>query len=92
MKQLDVRETPLIHVLFASRGFTNSLQQIIPPTTTFFTNFLDLLQRIFIYDPEKRITAKEALDHPFFHELAHPDDGTEAARIGREQMAERETM
>ena len=27
--------------------------------------FLDLLQRIFVYDQRKRISAREALEHPF---------------------------
>lgn len=32
-------------------------------------NFFDLLHRVFTYIPEERITAKEALAHPFFHEI-----------------------
>jgi len=40
-----------------------------------------LLRKIFIYDPEQRITAKEALNHPWFKEAATPDDGTEATKI-----------
>lgn len=28
----------------------------------------DLLMRMFIYDPTKRITAAEALEHPYFYE------------------------
>ncbi|KAK3671312.1 serine threonine protein kinase CMGC group [Recurvomyces mirabilis] len=42
--------------------------------------FLDLLRKIFVYDPKKRITAREALKHPWFEELVE-DDGTEAGRI-----------
>ncbi len=33
------------------------------------TEFLDLLLKMFNYLPEKRITAKEALAHPFFKGL-----------------------
>jgi serine/threonine protein kinase len=33
-----------------------------------------------VYDPKKRITAHEALKHPWFQELIQ-DDGTEATRI-----------
>jgi serine/threonine protein kinase len=32
-------------------------------------NFLDLLLKMLTYLPEKRITAKEALSHPFFCDL-----------------------
>lgn len=32
-------------------------------------NLCSLLNRIFTYIPEQRITAKEALAHPFFHEV-----------------------
>ena len=48
--------------------------------------FLDLLKQIFVYDPSARITAKEALKHPWFS-ASLTDDGTEAARIRRERMA-----
>ena len=46
--------------------------------------FLDLLRKIFVYDPNKRVTAKEALKHPWFKESLI-DDGTEAARLRRER-------
>ena len=64
------------------------LEEIIPQTTTFNRLFLDLLRKIFVYDPKKRITAHEALKHPWFDELVE-DDGTEAARIRveRERLA-----
>ncbi|KAK4212426.1 kinase-like domain-containing protein [Rhypophila decipiens] len=62
------------------------LDEIIPKTNKFLTLFLDLLTKIFVYDPNKRITAKDALDHPWFKEAAHPDDGTEAARIRVEKI------
>jgi dual-specificity kinase len=39
------------------------------------------LQQIFVYDPAHRITAKEALQHPWFKSKAQADDGTEAAKI-----------
>jgi dual-specificity kinase len=56
------------------------LDETIPPTNNFNRQFLDLLRKIFIYDPKKRITAREALQHPWFEELVD-DDGTEAGRI-----------
>ncbi|USW49429.1 Putative serine/threonine-protein kinase, active [Septoria linicola] len=65
------------------------LEEIIPATNQFNKLFLDLLRKIFVYDPKKRITAREALKHPWFDELVE-DDGTEATRIRieRERLAE----
>jgi dual-specificity kinase len=54
------------------------------------TQFQDLLQKIFVYDPSHRITAKQALQHPWFREVTLADDGTEAARIRAEKMRSRE--
>ncbi|KAF4511465.1 hypothetical protein G6O67_003261 [Ophiocordyceps sinensis] len=79
-----------------SRRFVKAmkhLQDVIPSNTTFFKNFLDLLSKIFVYDPAQRITAKEALNHPWFKEMAVPDDGTEAAKIRLERRrAEQEHL
>ena len=52
-----------------SRKFVRAmkpLEEIIPPGTQFNKLFLDLLRKIFVYDPKKRITAREALKHPWF--------------------------
>ncbi|KAG9232752.1 kinase-like domain-containing protein [Amylocarpus encephaloides] len=68
----------------ASRRFVKAmkrLDEIIPDSNKFCKNFLDLLKKIFVYDPQNRITAKEALQHPWFKEAATPDDGTEATKI-----------
>ncbi|CAK7244430.1 MAG: serine threonine protein kinase CMGC group [Sporothrix thermara] len=68
----------------ASRRFVKAMKKlndIIPASSSFLRQFLDLLKRIFIYDPSQRITAKEALEHPWFREVAVQDDGTEAAKI-----------
>ncbi|KAF2764488.1 serine/threonine protein kinase, partial [Teratosphaeria nubilosa] len=75
-----------------SRKFVRAmkrLEEIIPPTNKFNQHFLDLLRKIFVYDPKKRITAREALKHPWFSELVE-DDGTEAGRIKveRDRMQE----
>ncbi|QIW96158.1 hypothetical protein AMS68_001676 [Peltaster fructicola] len=70
-----------------SRKFVKSLKrldEIIPPTTTFNKLFLDLLKKIFVYDPKKRITAREAMSHPWFDEIVE-DDGTEATKIREER-------
>jgi len=75
-----------------SRRFVKAmkkLSEIIPQSSKFLSLFLDLLEKIFVYDPSKRITAKQALDHAWFKEIAHPDDGTEAARIRAEKEAAR---
>ncbi|KAI5924970.1 kinase-like domain-containing protein [Camillea tinctor] len=75
----------------ASRRFVRNMKRlcdIIPATSTFLRSFLDLLQKIFVYDPAKRITARQALEHPWFREPAIPDDGTEAAKIRLERMRE----
>jgi len=38
------------------------------------------LKKIFVYEPSRRITAQQALGHPWFRELLQ-DDGTEALKI-----------
>ncbi|KAF7731770.1 dual specificity protein kinase kns1 [Apophysomyces ossiformis] len=43
------------------------LEEIISPSTTLTRNFLDLVSKMLLYDPNERITAREALRHPFFH-------------------------
>ena len=64
------------------------LVDIIPhEQNSFFRNFLDLLQKIFVYDPARRIQAIDALKHPFFQEVPDKDDGTAAAVIREERLA-----
>ncbi|KAL3424736.1 CMGC/CLK protein kinase [Phlyctema vagabunda] len=75
----------------ASRRFVKAmkrLEEIIPGegSNKFCKNFLDLLRKIFVYDPAQRITAKQALQHPWFKEAAAPDDGTEAAKIRLQRL------
>lgn len=55
----------------------------MPSNNKFYRSFLDLLRRIFVYDPKQRITAKDALKHEWFKESI-TDDGTEALRIGQQ--------
>ena len=86
MKRLDVR-----HFSPPRKIRANIVQEIIPANSKFLVQFLDLLTKIFVYDPARRITAKEALQHPWFKENAHPDDGTEAARIRAERSRASET-
>ncbi|GAP89773.1 putative CMGC CLK protein kinase [Rosellinia necatrix] len=80
---------PTAETTRASRRFVRHMKRlsdIIPTTSPFLRLFLDLLQKIFIYDPAKRITARQALEHPWFREAAIPDDGTEALKIRLERM------
>ncbi len=58
----------------------HSLQDIIPLRSSFNKAFVDLLNKIFVYDPKSRVTAKKALQHPWFKETIK-DDGTEAFKI-----------
>lgn len=78
-----------------SRRFVKAmkrLDEIIPPTNNFNKLFLDLLRKIFVYDPKKRITARQALEHPWFDEIVE-DDGTEATKIREErERMEREQI
>ncbi|CEN62590.1 Putative Protein kinase lkh1 [Aspergillus calidoustus] len=70
----------------ASRKYVKAMKKLtefMPTNTKFYRLFLDLLQRIFVYDPKQRITAKDALKHPWFKESL-TDDGTEALRIGQQ--------
>ncbi|KAG9831757.1 dual specificity tyrosine-phosphorylation-regulated kinase 3, partial [Aureobasidium melanogenum] len=62
-----------------------TLQEIIPAHNEFNRKFLDLLKKIFVYDPKKRITAHQALQHDWFKEH-YEDDGTEAEKIKIERQ------
>lgn len=46
-----------------------TLRQLLPDA-----QFLDLTQRLLTFDPAQRITAKEALAHPFFDRIRHEFD------------------
>lgn len=43
-----------------------TLEQIFAVSSPEVALLLDLLKKVFVYDPKRRITAKEALWHPFF--------------------------
>jgi len=42
-----------------------SLQKLIPQLDA---NGIDLLERMLVYEPGRRISAKQALQHPYFFE------------------------
>ncbi|KAF4452553.1 hypothetical protein FALBO_16155, partial [Fusarium albosuccineum] len=50
------------------------LDQIIAGDNPFLESFADLLKRIFVFDPDQRITAKDALQHPCLKETTQPDE------------------
>ncbi|KAI8887035.1 kinase-like protein [Backusella circina FSU 941] len=52
------------------KKYVNSLKplkDIIPPTSSHNIYLLDLLKKMLVYEPSHRISAREALRHPFFH-------------------------
>lgn len=83
MKQLHVSLGP---PLVQAQRTDREMQEFIPANTPFNRQLLDLLRKIFVYDPKQRITAKEALKHPWFKETL-VDDGTEAIRIREERAS-----
>lgn len=85
MKRLDVRSQWSI-----VQADANVSKEIVPENNKFCRNFLDLLRKIFVYDPAERITAKQALQHPWFKEAATPDDGTEATKIRLQRQLQAE--
>lgn len=79
MKHLDVGAyTPQERAKLAHN------QDIIPLRSAFNRQFVDLLRQVFVYDPKRRVTAKQALKHPWFKETIK-DDGTEAFKIKLEK-------
>jgi len=49
------------------------LHDMIRPDTEMNKELLDLLQKIFVYDPSKRISAEQALRHRYFRLQPHDD-------------------
>ncbi|ANB13013.1 serine/threonine protein kinase KNS1 [Sugiyamaella lignohabitans] len=59
------------------RTFDHLVQSSVPYYSrdkAFWNSFLDLLHQIFVYDANNRITALEALNHPWFQKVIN-DDG-----------------
>lgn len=69
----DVRNTRSLqarfqnHLIHRPLAHDAALQDHITPTDQTNRNFLHLVQRLLAFDPEQRITVKEALNHPYFN-------------------------
>lgn len=50
---------------------SGTLQDVLPRWTP--PEFVDLLNKIFVYDPQKRLTAEQCMRHQFFVEVFAPD-------------------
>uniref|UniRef100_A0A672JBT6 mitogen-activated protein kinase n=1 Tax=Salarias fasciatus TaxID=181472 RepID=A0A672JBT6_SALFA len=50
----------------------------VRPTHAYFLQAVDLLEKMLVLDTDKRITAAEALAHPYFSQYHDPDDEPEA--------------
>ena len=61
-----------------------------PPLRSIFTaasdDALDLLDRLLTFDPVKRLTAREALEHYYFKSAPHPTDPSKLPKpLGKEE-------
>lgn len=71
---LDKIEDPEVKVFLKQAYQENekiSFKQLFPEADA---DALDLLQRLLTYDPDQRLSAADALAHPFFAELHDPND------------------
>ncbi|TMW65675.1 hypothetical protein Poli38472_008317 [Pythium oligandrum] len=57
----------------ATRYSFNHLAKLLPDLSE---RGLDLLNRLLTYDPEERITAQEAMQHPYFREKPFPQEAS----------------
>jgi dual-specificity kinase len=62
-----------LKVLIPPTTQSDMFQEMIRPDTEMNRELLDLLQKIFVYDPTRRITAGQALRHRYFR-LPATDD------------------
>ncbi|KAM9972154.1 hypothetical protein ACTFIW_003511 [Dictyostelium discoideum] len=66
----DIKHLPEWKRLSSMEAFPNSLAKCVGIDEN--SQAYDLLSKMILYDPSKRITASEALDHPYFKELPLP--------------------
>eukprot|EP01029_Cantina_marsupialis_P009587 TRINITY_DN2226_c0_g1_i1.p1 TRINITY_DN2226_c0_g1~~TRINITY_DN2226_c0_g1_i1.p1 ORF type:complete len:384 (+),score=66.32 TRINITY_DN2226_c0_g1_i1:116-1267(+) len=66
----------LMHAGHGIRGsrLVETLSRSVAPSDYLDPQMIDLIERMLVFDPCSRITAKEALEHPFFHSSPFPDD------------------
>ncbi|TYZ59279.1 hypothetical protein PybrP1_007636 [[Pythium] brassicae (nom. inval.)] len=57
----------------ASRYSYNTLRSVLPDLSD---KGIDLMNRLLTYDPAVRITAREAIEHPYFREKPFPQEAT----------------
>ena len=51
---------------------------------------VDLLEKLLVMDPDRRLTAEQALAHPYFANYADPDDEVRQVEVGGEEGGRRE--
>lgn len=69
-KRISFRSKPT-----RSRLIETIQARLTSASTSYVTNqALDLLKKMLVYDPEQRISAKDALDHAYFTEMPAPKD------------------
>lgn len=61
----------MVFLIFVASSFTNRLSDWCQSRLRSSQGY-DLLRQLFAYDPDKRLTAKEALQHKWFHEDPKP--------------------
>uniref|UniRef100_A0A4W5N305 mitogen-activated protein kinase n=1 Tax=Hucho hucho TaxID=62062 RepID=A0A4W5N305_9TELE len=83
MLLIETPEPELLMKNLLSQNYINSLPQM--PKRNFTDVFIganplavDLLEKMLVLDTDKRITASEALAHPYFSQYHDPDDEPEA--------------
>jgi serine/threonine protein kinase len=50
---------------------TKTVAQVLPQLATIEPYAVDLLSRMLVYQPDRRISAEEALLHPYFQSIRH---------------------